>query len=1271
MSEDGNDISTAVLIFAHYLGIDIETEPDLLSIAEEGLQQLPKGWELGIGEGDNAGIPFFYNEKTGQSVWKHPEENVYISKIQRQRQLRKEKVVAKPVNNNSKGRNSNSSEVKVKSPSNTNKTTKASSNHNNYNESDFEDEHEHATKASNNATSATSSNNAPGFGMQVSDFLVEDFADVESDADTFWNKKKETNKVLNNPSNMTTSNDDVSKSSTVVANKHTFEEKRVEFSDDTSKTSSRRDKEQSNTGNNTKWSSSSLATDNDTKETLKSSHVTNNKSSYSSIDNENTNSRVDRNKERPREREKERENDEDYNNSIARSFGFNSIPAAASSSSNTNSKDIINRNNNNNNNPSPSRPQVSNDLKVRSPESKTTISNKKINNYESENEDLSSHTRNSSKFYQQHNSEPSNSSGNGNDWDKRREDSKVAELASSLESSNKKYQYEIQVLEDRVKELRKRLDDEVSNARESNKRLEERVNEEKEERRGVEEKLTRVQFDCDARLRDYELAAEVRTRDAVKKARNDCEDDSKERLRIQERRYNEELTIAKDDLMAAKRKAEELLRDVDDTRRKVTLSKEEGKLEIQVEFEHSKQALSDAEHKIKAQTLEMKKLREDHISIAGRLGSALQIAQISNAEAEAAKATTSSAVTESQTNHAALVQATQRIQQIDSEAARYRAEAVLLRRENETLQAELRKLMSTSHTSGDKIGIAESEARRIKAQAQAEISRLSSRVIELETIQSVLRSELDKSSELESQSSRDFKRQIDRAEFECTRLRERLTDMEIKSQSDSVRITTLERENLTLQEEIFKKERISREERRRAEAVNSGVKEIRENFDLEISNLQKENSDLIHRHKIEIDEIKKDVSEKLPKIAAVAIENLEQQIAFKFQQQLVSVKSRYDVLLGNNKKELQELQALQAERDARLRASTADERAELESVKYQLQRLKRKNDELESEIDKHRRELKYLTYYDDTPSKNSTNQRNTSRAGHHNHNQQQRPARANVNVNAWRESLDESLLDKADKENGASMDESKGEAGEVFLPAATPAPVSGSVPRPVPMQQQQQQLINRANNNNNNNSVSMHTDEFSAFQQGMILQMELDSMRKQLQQSNTRMHEEEEISSSSYISKSSKILHYMPPPDPGPGPGSPEGKKTLRFHPSVAEGTGIGNEYSYRYRDRDSNNASRYMDDDFGIDSTSSNSIYMHEHGRRRADYTDSYVDGRDDYNGGVHNRSKSNSTSASTSTSIAASGIDDNRSDEADFEGIQDGGYYEGYWKTKYSSRR
>jgi hypothetical protein len=42
------EFNSAVLIFAHYLGIDLENESELIYIASDALNKLPKGWKLGL-----------------------------------------------------------------------------------------------------------------------------------------------------------------------------------------------------------------------------------------------------------------------------------------------------------------------------------------------------------------------------------------------------------------------------------------------------------------------------------------------------------------------------------------------------------------------------------------------------------------------------------------------------------------------------------------------------------------------------------------------------------------------------------------------------------------------------------------------------------------------------------------------------------------------------------------------------------------------------------------------------------------------------------------------------------------------------------------------------------------------------------------------------------------------------------------------------------------------------------------------------------------------
>ena len=96
-SDPDDQLNTAILIFAHFLGIDVETERHLLYIAQDalGIKGLPAGWNLGFGEGEHDGIPYFFNTETGESVWNHPREAIFQRKVKEEKEKDKKKRAEK------------------------------------------------------------------------------------------------------------------------------------------------------------------------------------------------------------------------------------------------------------------------------------------------------------------------------------------------------------------------------------------------------------------------------------------------------------------------------------------------------------------------------------------------------------------------------------------------------------------------------------------------------------------------------------------------------------------------------------------------------------------------------------------------------------------------------------------------------------------------------------------------------------------------------------------------------------------------------------------------------------------------------------------------------------------------------------------------------------------------------------------------------------------------------------------------------------------------
>ncbi len=88
------------------------------------------------------------------------------------------------------------------------------------------------------------------------------------------------------------------------------------------------------------------------------------------------------------------------------------------------------------------------------------------------------------------------------------------------------------------------------------------------------------------------------------------------------------------------------------------------------------------------------------------------------------------------------------------------------------------------------------------------------------------------------QASRDLKRACDRAEYDSARYRDRAIDLEAKAHEDMLRISKLEKEALSLQEEIYKRDRLLSQEKHRSAGFDQSLIDIREQFSKE--------SDLLH-----------------------------------------------------------------------------------------------------------------------------------------------------------------------------------------------------------------------------------------------------------------------------------------------------------------------------------------------------------------------------------------------------------------------------------------
>ena len=97
------------------------------------------------------------------------------------------------------------------------------------------------------------------------------------------------------------------------------------------------------------------------------------------------------------------------------------------------------------------------------------------------------------------------------------------------------------------------------------------------------------------------------------------------------------------------------------------------------------------------------------------------------------------AIADSQMIHNALVQATQRLHDSDVEAMKIKSENAFIKQQMESKDLELKKLEGGMEATGERITTSELDNKKLQTKFEREISSMSTKIVELEALNSLLR----------------------------------------------------------------------------------------------------------------------------------------------------------------------------------------------------------------------------------------------------------------------------------------------------------------------------------------------------------------------------------------------------------------------------------------------------------------------------------------------------------------------------------------------------
>jgi predicted nuclease with TOPRIM domain len=215
---------------------------------------------------------------------------------------------------------------------------------------------------------------------------------------------------------------------------------------------------------------------------------------------------------------------------------------------------------------------------------------------------------------------------------------------------------------------------------------------------------------------------------------------------------------------------------------------------------------------------------------------------------------------------------------------------------------------------------------------------------------------------------REVQRQLDSAEAEVSRLKDRLADREVKEEALTSRIKTHEKELVRLQETVFKRDRQLREEQEKTESIQGQIEAIRKGYEAETAEAKaalvkqrQANADLVLQQRREVERLEAEIAEKVPEMIAAAVGQVEARCATKHAKDLAEQRLTYELQRDKLRQELSDMQGVHADKEARQRLQQADERVELEKLRLGSKALQRRNEELEEQLMELRRQLRVAT----------------------------------------------------------------------------------------------------------------------------------------------------------------------------------------------------------------------------------------------------------------------------------------------------------------------
>lgn len=277
------------------------------------------------------------------------------------------------------------------------------------------------------------------------------------------------------------------------------------------------------------------------------------------------------------------------------------------------------------------------------------------------------------------------------------------------------------------------------------------------------------------------------------------------------------------------------------------------------------------------------------------------------------------------------------------------------------------------------------------------MARLNSRILELEALNHVFKDQIDKQLRQDSQELKSLQLLNHSLEVENQRLKERGFEQAMKEEELLLRVRNQEKEMMSLQETLFKRDKLLADERQSKENITLSIQQIRRDYERDLTQLREKVEEAVRAKEVqarkseeEVAALSRDMAQRLPKLIQQSIQKHVAHFSNVVQQKEHALQQHYSALLQQREQDLAKTNLFYQEKEMQWKLSLKEEMYQKEHHLARYKEVLQEKESLEMILYEKKRQLQLIEYttttYPAPPPHTTTTTSNNNTTSYHPHN---------------------------------------------------------------------------------------------------------------------------------------------------------------------------------------------------------------------------------------------------------------------------------------------